>query len=247
MKRLVFLALCAALAGSCGNGANNGVREILTTENTEADLGVIREADGTVQVTLVVPNASADTLYPSAAYTHCRCVFAEVDRTPVPPGGQVRVGVEYNPAYRKGIFMEEIYVKMLSEGDLSLIIKGEIVPMAHPLEEDHPYDFGDGLLLSHEVLSYGRLAPGTSKDMFIRYANGSGQKMRLDFLADPALAGALDSRAGLALPPEGRDTLHFRFTMPESLAAGDTLKLPVRLSVNGKMLEKSLLVRAVCK
>ncbi len=61
--------------------------EIVTSENTEADLGTIYEEEGLARTVLVVRNNSADTLFPVAAYSHCRCAAATVSPLPVAPGG----------------------------------------------------------------------------------------------------------------------------------------------------------------
>ncbi|MDE7126851.1 MAG: DUF1573 domain-containing protein [Bacteroidales bacterium] len=247
MRTLAFAGLCTVFliaVHSCRAGGG-AVMDIVTSENTEADLGAVMEEDGPVQANLLIANVYADTLTPLAVYTRCQCISASVDRTPVPPGETLRVQVMYNPAYRSGIFMEEISVKLLGRSSLSLIVKGEVIPAEHPLEEDYPYDFGEGLHLSHEVLHYGRLAPGESRDIFIRYANGSRRDMDIDFSADTALSGSIASRHGNRLGTGERDTLHFRFTMPGHAHAGDTLALPVYVSVDGRRLDRSLTIKAI--
>jgi len=252
MKKSLFLCLpfLAALPvlHSCGTSTGgSGIRDIVTNENTEADLGTVYEKDGPVQVNLIVSNSSADTLKPLAAYTRCQCLSASVARTPVPPGDSLKLEVTYNPAYKKGIFMEEISVRLLEHNSLSFIVKGEVIPMEHPIEEDHPYDFGCGLHLSHEVLHYGKMSGGESRDIFIRYANGTGKKMDIGFITDSSWTGAVVSRRGIVLPGKGRDTLHFRFTMPDCIPEGDTLKISVRPYVNGKKSGKDLIVKAISR
>lgn len=243
--RKAWVWILLPLLAACGGG---GIREIRSADNLEADLGVIREADGPVTFRLVVRNEMADTLYPLQYYTHCGCTKVELDRTPVAPGADQRLTVTYDPAYRPGRFMEEILVNY-NDGKTvkSLIFKGEVIGMHHPVEEDHPYDFGAGLHLSHEVLHYGRHAAGETGDIFFRYANGTDAPMDLDLQVDPAFAGAVRLRTPLHLEPQGRDTLHVRFTMPEGIAPGDTLWIPVRLDVNGKRAGKELNIKAIGK
>ncbi|MCM1177345.1 MAG: DUF1573 domain-containing protein [Bacteroidales bacterium] len=235
-----------ALLSSCHNGGNAGaVKDIVTSENTEADLGTIREKDGPVHANLLVANTSSDTLMPLAVYTRCQCMSASVEREAVAPGETLKVEVTYNPAYRKGIFMEEVSVKMLGRSSMSLIVKGEVEPMEHPVEEDHPYDFGAGLHLSHEVLHYGKMQPGDSRTIYIRYANGGRKDMDVEFRPEAGHDGEIRVRERSVLPAGGRDTLHFRFTMPGGLQPGDTLKIPVKPYVNGKPSGKVLIVKAI--
>lgn len=244
----IFIALCLMSAAvlSC-SGSREAVRDIVTNENTEADLGRIREKDGPVQVNLLVANETSDTLMPVAAYTRCQCVSASVERRGVPPGKYIRVEVVYNPAYKKGIFMEEIAVQMLGHKPLSLIVKGDVIPMVHHVEEDHPYDFGSGLHLSHEVLHYGKMDAGEKKDIFIRYANGRRRSVNLGFEISPEWAGAVDFRSSIMVGKGGRDTMHFKFTMPDNIPEGYTLKIPVYPCIDGKPAGKVLTVKAISR
>lgn len=240
--------MAAAMAACTGNPSGTAVREIRTTENTEADLGRMKEKDGPVQAVLTVRNETADTLHPAMAYTRCGCLTAEVDRAPVPPGGDVRVRVEYNPSYRKGIIMEEVGVRFQDRRPMmSLIVKGEVLPMKHPVEDDYPYDFGGGLHLSHEVLHYGKMEAGDTGDIFIRVANERKRPVTVSFTPEAALRNHMSFRGDLSLPKEGRDTLHFKFKMPEGLSPGDTLWFSMVPSVDGKALDKPLRVKSIAR
>lgn len=247
-KVFAAIGLACAVAACAGRPSGTAVREIATTENTEADLGRMKEKDGPVQAVLTVRNEEPDTLYPVMAYTRCGCLTATVDRAPVPPGRDVRVHVEYNPSYRKGIIMEEVGVSFRDRRQMmSLIIKGEVVPMKHPVEEDYPYDFGGGLHLSHEVLHYGKMEAGQTGDIFIRVASERKRPVTVSFAPEAALRDHLAFRGDLRLPGEGRDTLHFRFTMPDGIPPGDTLWFSVIPAVGGKPLDKPLRIKSIAR
>lgn len=239
------MAALALLAVSCGRGRSQDSNEILTNENTEADLGLMNEIDGPVSRRLVVINERADTLYPLEAQTLCGCLTATVDRNPVPPGEKVKIDITYNPAYRKGIVMEELQVRFGGiDYVMSLIVKGEVNPYEHPVEEDYPYDFGDGIHLSHETLHFGKLEAGESRMIYIRCANENEAAVTLDFTGRE---DNLKFRHNLELPASGRDTLHFRFTMPEGIAPDDTLLFAMTPSANGAPLDKMLEIKAIGK
>lgn len=218
--------------------------EIVTSENTEADFGTIYEEDGLARTVLVVRNNSADTLFPAAAYSHCRCAAATVNHLPVPPGKDVRVEVTYNPAYRSGIFMEEVQVRFEDRRDvMSLVIKGEVIPCVHPVTDDHPYSFGSGLYMSHETLHFGKAQDGENRMIYVRLANDTDRQITVSF--DSPRPGILACRQNVTLDAHGRDTLHFRFTMPADLSPGDTLRFALRPAVNGKPVGKDLNVKAI--
>ncbi len=249
MKRIKFVFVALLILCSCGDGRHSALpAEIRTTENTEADFGTIYEADGVVQTVLLVRNETADTLLPVAAHTSCRCTEASAESIKVAPGEDVRITVAYNPAYRSGIFMEEIQLAFLNTRKyMSLVIKGEIVPCEYPVSEDHPYDYGRGLHLSHEVLHYGRLRSGQSRDIYIRYIIDCSRTMFLVSVRDFIRECYVAALRVIVRPAKGRDTLHFRFTMPSGLEESDTLIFPLHISMNGKTLDKSLNVKAIAR
>ncbi len=246
---LAIVAAAILLCCSCGSGAGHrpGVpAEIVTDENTEADLGLVYESDGLAKTVLVVRNASYDTLMPVGAYSRCRCAEASVDAVPVAPGEDIRVSVVYNPAYRKGVFMEEVQVKFLgTKRIMSLIVKGEVVPCEHPVSDDYPYDYGSGLHMSHETLHFGNLKAGESRMIYIRYANESGVPAGLSFEVQGEIPGRLSFRPSVSIGAGARDTLHFRFTMPGGIAPSDTLRFSLQPCINGKPLGKKLNVKAI--
>lgn len=241
--------LCTAAVLSAAVSCHNGDRkEIPVSENTEADFGVIKEKDGPVSNCLLFTNSYPDTLLPVTALTRCSCVIADVEKTPVAPGETLRLNVTYNPAYKSGIFMEEVGVRCLGrKGILSFIIKGEVVPMAHDVSEDHPYDFGKGLHISHEVLHYGKLSPGEQAGMFIRCANAGRKRMKLGFEIPEDYRKELSFKDEHYLGKNGRDTIWFRFTMPPAAHAGDTVSFQAKVLVNGREADRPLTVKAVCR
>lgn len=242
---ITILTLSALVFTGCPKDKDGGVREIPTSENEEADLGTINEADGLAQVKLIVKNTTGDTLRPLKTYSHCSCVQADVSLKPVAPGENLVVDVAYNPAYRSGVFMEEVQVYYNDPHHvLGLIIKGVVNPMEHPIEEDYPYDFGSGLHLSHEALHFGVSKPLERKEMFIRLVNDSNKQMNLELVPDPSIAGNFRPRS-ISLAEGARDTLHLDFIMPEGYAPKDTLISSVDVLLDGKKLDKQLIVKAI--
>ena len=156
--------MAALLAAACA--PKDGIRTIRTSTDREADLGKIKEIDGPLTFRLVVKNDYPDTLYPVQLYTPCGCTEARFERKPVAPGEDEVIEVTYNPAYRPGPMMEEIqvYYRNSPVKARSLVIKGEVIGYNHPIEEDRPYAYGEGLYMSHKVLNFGQLRPGPEPD-----------------------------------------------------------------------------------
>ena len=235
MKKVLFLSLL--LAAACA--PKDGIRTLRTAEGQEADLGKIKEIEGPVTVRLVAKNVYPDTLYPVQLYTPCGCTEAKFDRKPVPPGADEVLEVTYNPAYRPGPMREEIQVRYQHSpvNVRTFAIKGEVIGFNHPIEEDRPYAYGEGLYMSHKVLSYGALRPGETGDFFFRHGNGNTRKANIVFDIPDSWKPYVRMRQPGRMKADERDTIHVKFTMPDGL---DTVKFAVQPLVDGKPTEEKL-------
>ena len=245
MRKLAFILLSAvALTVACA--PKDGIRTIRTAPDKEADLGKIREIDGPVTVRLVVRNEYADTLYPAYIHTPCGCTEGHFDPHPVAPGEDETIEVTYNPAYRPGLMMEQIqvYYKDSPVKMRSFVIKGEVIGYLHPIEEDRPYYYGEGLYMSHMLLSYGLRSPGETADFFFRYGNGNKHKSTLTFDVPEQWQRYLGLRSPGRMKADQRDTLHVSFTMPEGV---DTVDFTVQPRMDGRPTEQVLTIRAFRK
>lgn len=242
MRKLAFILLCAvALTVACA--PKDGIRTIRTAPDKEADLGKIKEIDGPVTVRLVVRNEYADTLYPAYIHTPCGCTEGHFDPHPVAPGEDETIEVTYNPAYRPGPMMEEIqvYYRNSPVKARSLVIKGEVIGYNHPIEEDRPYAYGEGLYMSHKVLNFGQLRPGETGDFFFRYGNGNTKKATVVFDIPDSWKPYVRMRQPGKMKADERDTVHVKFTMPDGL---ESLEFSLQPLVNGNPTGEVLGIRA---
>lgn len=241
MRKYLILAALVIAVAACRQGGAKAPAEIIADEGIDADFGLIPEQDGPRQIMLLIPNNSADTLYPVDFYTRCLCTEVHLDRRAVAPGAMQKVQVIYNPAYRGGVFMEEIQLFYAGGMMKSIVFKGEVIPCEHPVEENYPYDYGDGLHMTHSALHFGLLKAGERGDIFLRYT--TEQKSTLTFEAIGPYAANLSFRN----PDSGHesDSLHFRFTMPEGLAPSDTLIFKVQPYLDGKPTKEQLTIKAI--
>ena len=241
-KAVIFTTLL--LAAACA--PKDGIRTFRIREGQEADLGKIKEIDGPVTVRLVIQNDYPDTLYPVQLNTSCGCTKAHFDRIPVAPGADETLEVTYNPAYRPGPMQEEVQVRYQDSPVRlrSFVIKGRVSGYNHPIEEDRPYPFGEGLYMSHKVLSYGRLAPGQTGDFFFRYGNGNTRKAQVGFDIPDPFKPYVRMRQPGRMKADQRDTLHVKFRMPDGV---DSLEFAIQPRVDGKPTQEVLTVRAFRK
>ena len=120
-------------------------------------------------------------------------------------------------------------------------IKGEVIGFNHPIEEDRPYAYGEGLYMSHKVLSYGALRPGETGDFFFRHGNGNTRKANIVFDIPDSWKPYVRMRQPGRMKADERDTIHVKFTMPDGL---DTVKFAVQPLVDGKPTEEKLQIWA---
>ncbi len=239
MKRPVFLLALLMMAAACGS--RDGIRTIRTAEGQDANLGTIREIDGPVTVRLLIRNDFPDTLYPVQLHTPCGCTNARFDQKPVAPGADEVLEVTYNPAYRPGPMREEIQVRYVNSPVRvrTFTISGKVVGFNHPIEEDRPYAYGEGLYMSHKILSYGQLRPGETGDFFFRYGNGNTRKATVTFDIPEAWQPYVRMRQPGRMKADQRDTLHVKFTMPEGI---DSAAFSLQPRVDGRKTEEVLSV-----
>lgn len=235
---LVLLNACAA-----GDGQT---REFFVENDAELVLGKISEADGPVEFIVHYPNRSSQEMIALKDMVHCSCATLSYDNVPVSPGAYHTIKVQYDPAYRSGPQMEYFVIEY-SNGEIAQVVfTVEVEAMMHPIEEDHPYDYGEGLHLSHKTLPFGNRMAGETRQMFFRYGNATGERMNLSF--EPEGPYSANVKIGdRTLEAYERDTVHISFTMPEGFKSLDTLLIPVLVTVNGKPLKNRLTVKAVAK
>ena len=242
--RMTSAAAAIVLAVACG--PKDGVRSLRVTTSTEADLGKIKEIEGPVTVKLLCRNDYADTLYPVQLHTPCGCTQVAFDRKPVAPGEDEVLTVTYDPAYRPGPMMEEIvvYYRNSPVRSRSMVIKGQVIGYNHPIEEDRPYAYGEGLYMSHKVLNFGARDVGETADMFFRHGNGGKKKADIRFDIPESWQPYVRMRQPGRMKANERDTIHVKFTMPENI---DTVDVDIQPLVNGKPTEQTLRIKAIKK
>jgi hypothetical protein len=241
MKKAIILLASVLGIAACGTG--DGVRVLRVTTSTEADLGKIKEIEGPVTFKLLCKNDLADTLYPVQLHTPCGCTQVSFDRKPVAPGEDEVLTVTYDPAYRPGPMMEEIvvYYRNSPVRSRSMVIKGEVIGYNHPIEEDRPYAYGEGLFMSHKVMNFGSRRPGETADMFFRHGNGGSRKADIRFDIPPEWQPYVRMRQPGRMKADERDTIHVKFTMPEGI---DTVSFAIQPYVNGKPTDEALCLKA---
>lgn len=150
------------------------------------NFGVIQEKNGKVKHTFLFRNKGRKVVVIDEVSAWCGCTEIDYPKYPIKAGGTAKITVTYNPNRRPGSFSKELVV--ITDGGRSYTrvwIKGRVVPMEHPVTEDFPYAYGNGLYMTHQVISFPPLKKGEISQFELGVANNTPRPMRLLFRKQP--------------------------------------------------------------
>ena len=205
------------------------------------DFGSILEKNGKVSHVFIFHNIGSKPVVIDEIQSGCGCIGRVLSKTPVKPGGQGKVTIIFNPSYKSGFFDKEILVFSNKGQNYTRIwVKGNVISFEHPVEEDYPYNFGNGLHLRLKVVAFGYLNAGETKQMELNYANGTDQKMTLNFMIE-GNAGSLKFTSPGKINPKAKGVMTFSYTMPRY--GGKDIVFKVHPYVNSKRLKEDLEIK----
>ena len=205
------------------------------------EFGEIQEKNGKVSRIFTFTNIGLTPVAIVDTYSGCGCATTDYTKHPIEPGGTGRVTVTYNPAHRPGFFSKEVVVFFNNKQNYTRIwIKGTVIPYLRPVEEDHPYSFGEGVHCSLKVLDFGKVKKGSSERIEIRYANDTDKEIDLTFLVEGNNTNITYINPGKMQPNE-RSKMDFIYTALSEKQRNLTFN--VYPCVNGKKLSTPLVVK----
>lgn len=189
MKRYIFLFICLLQVSLTFAQANNGQPNFLkgfTPNEKTHDFGRILEKDGKVSTTFIFTNRTQKVVSISEVNTWCGCVVPKYTKKGIRPGETAKIQVDFDPDHKSGNFVKQV-VLLLNDGKeyARVWIKANVVPFLHPVKEDHPYDYGEGLYMSQQILPFPDLDPGQSHSYELKLANDTDKPMTVEFRRMP--------------------------------------------------------------
>lgn len=200
------------------------------------DFGTINEKDGPVTHVFKLKNTGVKTAVVNGVTAWCGCTTVDFSKKPILAGQTGTVAVTFDPSYRSGKFSKEVVV-LTDDGRryLRLWVKGMVVPMRHPVTDDHPYHYGQGLYMSHRVLPFRALKKGGRQVFQLRVANDTDQSMTIVFRREPDNR-VLQMPDSLVLKPYERRKIDVGYTAIKEYACRRYIDItPI---VNGKAVDK---------
>lgn len=248
MKRLLVYLFSLLLTGAMAAQDAAQYAETFKYDKRIHDFGTIQERDGKVSHTFVFTNTGAKPVVISEVNAWCGCTSAEYTKSPVLPGRQAKVTVTYNPNRRPGKFSKEVVV-MFNDGALytRVWVKGNVVGYLHPVTEDYPYAFGDGLYLGYRVLPFVCTKQGAEAHIDQRIANDTDKEMTVEFRRVPNNR-VLKMPDRITLKPRERTKFRVsyrtakvypvdRYVLVYPIVNGKRMK-PIRVNLFGKTKQK---------
>jgi hypothetical protein len=122
---------------------------------------------------------------------------------------------------------------MLNDGKayMRLWVKGNVVPYLHPVTEDHPYYFGEGLYMSMKVLPFANQGVGVAQKFVLRLANNTSKPMKVNLQKKP-FNKVLKIPAEITLKPLERKEVKVSYAYPKNYSYDRHLWIDI--TVNGK-------------
>jgi len=195
--------------------------EKLVFEERIFDFGEIEEKDGLVSHEFKFKNVGQEVIFVNEVTSGCGCVEFEFPKEPIRPNGTGLVKVTYNPAYRPGFFSKEVAVLSNNSRFYNRIwVKGTVIPCEHPVSENYPYNYGNGLWMNFEIMAFGSISKGGTKMMKLKYINDTDKDIQLMFVV---VGGNTD----------------IKFTSPHLVKAREEGVMPVRYQYSGRFSTKT--------
>ncbi len=183
-------------------------------DNRVHDFGRIRESDGRVTHIFRLRNEGNKPVAISAVNTWCGCMVAGYTKRAIRPGETANISVTLDPDHKSGKFIKQVVV--LTDGGqkyVRLWVKADITPEVHPISEECPYDFGQGLWMSQKMLPFPDLDKGQEYGFDLRVGNNTQRRMTVTFTRQPNNR-VLRMPESLTLAPGERKTIRVSYRYP---------------------------------
>ena len=173
MKKYSLLLICFAFSI-----VSFAQKAVITFEAKTYDFGKITEEDGKATYVFNFTNTGSTPLVVSRVQASCGCTTPTWTKEPIEPGKKGSVTVAYNPLGRPGVFTKTITVYTnASEEQVTLLIKGEVIPKSASGNSAYPVAMGD-LRLKSKVIQMNNVDKGKSQNRVIEIQNSGRTNLK---------------------------------------------------------------------
>lgn len=157
MKKYLIFGICIVFLVLAVSGCTKSPAQI-ELSTTNYDLGDIDPSKGIRTEEFYVKNVGGEVLKISSVSTSCGCTEAEVEAEEIPPGGETKLIVKYDPSVHPGLvgkIKRIVYIKsndpLHEEVELELIGNALASSESRELDEQEHDEEYEGLLKDYEI------------------------------------------------------------------------------------------------
>ena len=206
------------------------------------DFGKIEETGGPVSHTFEFTNTSRRPFIIDLISVSCGCTAAEYDKAPVLPGQKGGITITYDPTGRPGMIDKSVIVLSNNRKDRTVLsITGEVNPRPRSIEDDFPFDLGDGLRAESNLFLFGYQGRGVSAVQAVNIYNAGDKPARISLSTESnSGSGFFSAVANPSVLQQGeRGQLVFGYDLSTADIWGMVFT-KVFIRVNGKEIDETV-------
>lgn len=211
-------------------------------ETLKWDFGTIEEEGGVVTCRFNYRNDDEKPAVIHDIMTSCGCTTPEYSRKPLMKGESAYIEITFDPMYRPGKFIKDIYVYVSSEQQpIELQIVGFVNERTLSVEERLPFVLGSGVRISTLYPTVRGCIDGLTTMMTLEYMNTSAESVEIEFVprrSDTPLLMNYNSRVA----PNGMVTMSVGYNYDSSVMGIEQLRDTVDIYINREPVNKVLCI-----
>ncbi len=199
------------------------------------DFGKITQENGPVRYVFEFVNTGNKPVIIKNVVTSCGCTTPSWSKQPIPPGGKGQITVEYDPRNRPGAFRKTITVYSNAKNNpVTLEIRGVVAEKKNPIEEQYPYDLGNGLRVDHHFVNFGTIYNNQKVTKTVKFYNYSDKKITVQPAVKRLPPFLKVDITPAEIPPKGTATMHITFDASKT-HSWDYTRGRIFLIINGQL------------
>lgn len=223
-----------------------GAQEVnLRFESDIWDFGQIAEDGGKVEYLFKFGNNSDKPIVILDIKSGCGCTTPEYSRKPIKPGESGNVKITFDPMNRPGRFTKSVSITTsASSAPLRLTIQGEVLPRQKSIEEEYPFDLGNGLRLSANFHAFSFVGRGEKVEERVKWINTSESRLNLRFVPREQ-SGLFRIEYSRELPADAKGEFILIYNIANDSDKYGTLNDIFDIEVNGTIIRTMLSAQAI--
>lgn len=146
------------------------------------DFGTIKEEGGDVTHTFTMENRGSNPVVIYNIQTSCGCTTTKYSHKPLMKGETSTIEIAFDPRFRPGHFMKDIYVYTSAESDpIILKIKGDVTPRTLSLEERYPYNINKEMRIGSTYTTFRAVPVGRLVQQSVEFKNLVDREQKIEF------------------------------------------------------------------